>query len=769
MGLGQQLEGLYGMENLGQAQAKLQGIHRGADEFLSYIVRSFKLDWQAAFVQSMVDLVLEMQNVSAHIARLMQNFEHYILFSERHRLNVATNSLGFLGVLPPEILQHILQFLGPKELLRRVPPLNRHLNELTNDNALWKAMCRKHIPSHPVEMEFWFLKRVEKEALLNQGGKLGKHHSRLNSARSRERASSASSSSQPFASGSADEEAAALDDRGESSNDDIVALNASSNSSINAVGDNDNDDNKSSNSNNDEESSSRDERAGAVALMPSPQQRRATLSQSTNSSSSGSGPSEAVVADKKRDRDRNHPFYKEESDKSFLWGRAGPLSSCSTSTSTSLDPDAAANAGAASVLPPKIKSGWRGVFRKYHQLERNWKDGNCAVKTLVSRRRVYCILFSEEKQLLWSGNAKGTIKRLDLINYYPLREIKAHDSAINCLQTLENCNTSWDDENIAYRSRSRRGEQDHVRQLKSSREETREEVAGLVPPSNDSNDLLFSCSSDNTIKVWRQSIVSDEPLSVMGEEQGGHQGPVQMIKLCDDGNKLLSCSLDQTLKLFDVNTSTCIATLKDTTAVRCVQLDKQTGCIISGGSDGMIKLWDPRLKGKGDYAADSSGPVACVYRIPTGLGKVMCLQANNSKLFVGGDSDRKHNFPIFVYNLQKLTGVVRHYGKSLIPCTSSDSYAVLKEAEFMGHSDRIWTLQASLGRLVTGSRDGNVRVWNYSHCPNAADSVDKKESGSYILGKPHQRHSNSIYWLQFSSTRIVTASADHTIKIWNFA
>jgi hypothetical protein len=45
-------------------------------------------------------------------------------------------------LLSSEILQHILQFLGPKELLRRVPPLNRHLNELTNDNALWKAMCR---------------------------------------------------------------------------------------------------------------------------------------------------------------------------------------------------------------------------------------------------------------------------------------------------------------------------------------------------------------------------------------------------------------------------------------------------------------------------------------------------------------------------------------------------------------------------------------------------------------------------------------------------
>jgi WD40 repeat protein len=37
---------------------------------------------------------------------------------------------------------------------------------------------------------------------------------------------------------------------------------------------------------------------------------------------------------------------------------------------------------------------------------------------------------------------------------------------------------------------------------------------------------------------------------------------VQMITLCDGGNRLVSCSLDQTLKIFDVNTSMCIATLK---------------------------------------------------------------------------------------------------------------------------------------------------------------------------------------------------------------
>jgi hypothetical protein len=38
----------------------------------------------------------------------------------------------------------------------------------------------------------------------------------------------------------------------------------------------------------------------------------------------------------------------------------------------------------------------------------------------------------------------GTIQQLNLIHYCPQQDTKAHNSAINCLQTLENCNNSWD-------------------------------------------------------------------------------------------------------------------------------------------------------------------------------------------------------------------------------------------------------------------------------------------------------------------------------------
>jgi hypothetical protein len=50
-----------GMEEsllLGQAKTRLRSIHNEADEFLSFVVQSFKWEWQATFIQSMVDLML---------------------------------------------------------------------------------------------------------------------------------------------------------------------------------------------------------------------------------------------------------------------------------------------------------------------------------------------------------------------------------------------------------------------------------------------------------------------------------------------------------------------------------------------------------------------------------------------------------------------------------------------------------------------------------------------------------------------------------------
>jgi len=143
---------------------------------------------------------------------------------------------------------------------------------------------------------------------------------------------------------------------------------------------------------------------------------------------------------------------------------------------------------------------------------------------------------------------------------------------------------------------------------------------------------------------------------------------------------------------------------------------------------------------------------------------------------------------------------------------------VTKGASFnhvlLGHRDRIWTLQFLENHLVTGSRDTTVRVWDLNkiqrnemrrksildqelkQCSVDANSGAQRrrvnntrynnnnnnvqgnnnnvndlqeENCHYILGNKEDQHKNSVYWLQFTENRIVTGSADHTVKIWNFS
>ena len=239
-------------------------------------------------------------------------------------------------------------------------------------------------------MQFWFLKRVEKEALLNRTTVSGALcHSRRNTARHPDRGNNSSVST--LSSTSSSSLQAKVLDGGDPVDHEIGAYDGGweeADGGDYRHGDQTDDDNRRNDDagtgDDDQEERDRQRTANMVML----QHRVAAGPTPTTCTTSSSD-----TRDKDKDnRKKPHPFLREESDKSFLWSRGGWSSS-----------------GRSSDPAPNLERGWQGVFHKYHQLQRNWKQGNCAVKTLVSRRRVYCILFSEEKQLLWSGDAKGTV------------------------------------------------------------------------------------------------------------------------------------------------------------------------------------------------------------------------------------------------------------------------------------------------------------------------------------------------------------------------
>jgi WD40 repeat protein len=73
----------------------------------------------------------------------------------------------------------------------------------------------------------------------------------------------------------------------------------------------------------------------------------------------------------------------------------------------------------------------------------------------------------------------------------------------------------------------------------------------------------------------------------------GHDSFVNSLCLSEDGSRLYSGSGDDTIKLWDTSTDTCIATLQGhTNAVRSLCLSFKTNRLISASYDKTIRVWD---------------------------------------------------------------------------------------------------------------------------------------------------------------------------------
>ena len=97
----------------------------------------------------------------------------------------------------------------------------------------------------------------------------------------------------------------------------------------------------------------------------------------------------------------------------------------------------------------------------------------------------------------------------------------------------------------------------------------------------------LSGSSDNTLKLWE--VATGTCLRTFK----GHTGSVESVCLSGDGRYALSGSLDETLKLWEVATGTCLRTFEGhTNAVRSVCLSGDGRYALSGSFDHTLKLWE---------------------------------------------------------------------------------------------------------------------------------------------------------------------------------
>ncbi|WVY96190.1 hypothetical protein V8G54_028341 [Vigna mungo] len=106
---------------------------------------------------------------------------------------------------------------------------------------------------------------------------------------------------------------------------------------------------------------------------------------------------------------------------------------------------------------------------------------------------------------------------------------------------------------------------------------------------------VVSGSDDHSVLVW------DKQTTQLLEELNGHDGPTtnqscrSAVCARSQVNGVLTASHDGTVKMWDVRTDRCVATVgRCSSAVLCMEYDDNVGVLAAGGRDVVANIWDIR-------------------------------------------------------------------------------------------------------------------------------------------------------------------------------
>ncbi|PON47885.1 Guanine nucleotide-binding protein, beta subunit [Parasponia andersonii] len=99
---------------------------------------------------------------------------------------------------------------------------------------------------------------------------------------------------------------------------------------------------------------------------------------------------------------------------------------------------------------------------------------------------------------------------------------------------------------------------------------------------------VVSGSDDQSVLVW------DKQTTQLLEELKGHDAQVSCVRMLS-GERVLTAAHDGTVKMWDVRTDTCVATVgRCSSAVLCMEYDDSTGILAAAGRDAVANIWDIR-------------------------------------------------------------------------------------------------------------------------------------------------------------------------------
>lgn len=230
---------------------------------------------------------------------------------------------------------------------------------------------------------------------------------------------------------------------------------------------------------------------------------------------------------------------------------------------------------------------------------------------------------------------------------------------------------------------------------------------------NSDGNYVLSCGSDKSLKLWSAS------RGTLLKTYTGHGYEVLDVDSSYDNSQLCSCSSDKTVILWDVASGQVTRKLRGHAGkVNCVQFNEEATVMLSGSIDGTVRCWDTRSR--------RMQPIQILDEARDGISS---LKVSEHELLTGSVDGRVRRYDLRMGQLNvdftgsPITCVCFSRDGQCTLSSSLDSTVRLLDkssgemlGEYSGHVNKGYKLDCCLSdkdtHILSCSEDGHVYFWD---------------------------------------------------------